>query len=327
MTRRARTWLAVGAAAALLSAASIVLYGAGALAASSGGAPAGAPGAPAVGVRTLRLIDRSRLERPLRGAPGPRVLETIVRYPAQGPDGALDLPGATPLAGEHPLIVFAHGFDVTPAIYSRLLRSWTQAGYVVAAPVFPLEQSGAPGGPDEADVVNEPRDISFVISQLLAASAVPAGPLSGLIDPARIAVAGQSDGGEAALAAAYARRLRDVRVRAAVILSGAEMSGIGGYAFAAGEPALLAVQGTADTSNEPRYTYAYFRAARRPKYLLRLLGAQHLPPYTSAQPWLGIVEETSIEFLDTYLGGSATARAELNESANRPGAALLSAEP
>jgi len=319
-----RTRLACGVAAAVLSAA---LGAGGAGGASSGATSAATPSVPAVGVRTLRLVDRSRLARPLRGAPRPRVLETILRYPAHGPAGAFDLPDAGALGGEHPLVVFAHGFDVTPAVYSRVLRAWAQAGYVVAAPVFPLERSGAPGGADEADLVNEPADISFVISQLLAASAAPVGQLSGLIDPTEIAVAGQSDGAEAALAAAYARRLRDTRVRAALILSGAEMSGIGGYAFAAGEPPLLAAQGTADTTNEPHYTYAYFRAARRPKYLLRLLGAGHLPPYTSAQPWLGIVERSSIAFLDAYLRGSAAARPRLGELANVPGEAALSAEP
>ena len=169
--------------------------------------------------------------------------------------------------------------------------------------------------------------MSFVISRLLAASAAPTGPLSGLIDPARIAVAGQSDGGEAALALAYSRRLRDPRVRAAVVLSGAEMSGIGGFAFPAGGPALLAAQGTADTSNEPRFTYAYFRAARRPKYLLRLPGAEHLPPYTRQQPQLGIVERVSIDFLDAYLRGVAGTQQRLVSLGSVPGAAAMTGEP
>ena len=61
------------------------------------------------------------------------------------------------------------------------------------------------------------------------------------------------------------------------------------------------MQGTADTFNEPRYTYAYFARARHPKYLLRMIGAEHLPPYTSEQPQLSIVERVSTAFLQQYL--------------------------
>lgn len=272
-------------------------------------------GALPISTAILRLVDNSRVARPLHDRPMPRRLVTVLRYPA------------APALGPFPLIVFAHGFDVTPATYYRLLRAWAGAGFVVAAPVFPLENAFAPGGPDEGDLVNEPGDMSFVISRLLAGSARAGGALSGLIDPTRIAVAGQSDGAEAALAVADARRLRDPRVRAAVILSGAEMSGIGGYSFGPGSPALLAVQGTADTSNEPRFTYAYLRAAHRPKYLLRLPGAQHLPPYTYEQPQLGIVERVSIAFLDGYLGVAPAAVWALPTLGGVPGAAELLAEP
>jgi fermentation-respiration switch protein FrsA (DUF1100 family) len=105
------------------------------------------------------------------------------------------------------------------------------------------------------------------------------------------------------------------------------MSGIGGYSFSGGPP-LLAVQGTADTSNAPRYTYAYFAAATRPKYLLRLLGAGHLPPYTSQQPQLGVVERTSVAFLDGYLREGATAMAtRLAQLGNVGSLAALTARP
>jgi pimeloyl-ACP methyl ester carboxylesterase len=197
---------------------------------------------------------------------------------------------------------------------------------VVAAPLFPLTNPHAPGGPDETDVVNQPADVSFVISSLVAASA-PSRQLSGLIDPRHIAVAGHSDGAMTALATAYSRRYRDARVSAALVLSGAEMSGIGGYSFAPGRPALLAAQGTRDTFNEPRFTDAYFRAARRPKYLLRLLGAGHLPPYTTEQPQLAIVERVTRTFLDGYLKGSASALAALSPFGNVPGTAALVSQP
>ncbi len=236
-------------------------------------------------MRVLRFVDRSRLIRLKGGRRIPRTLVTVVRYPAVGAAGQSDLAGAPPAAGgPFGLIVFGHGFAVTPAIYSSLLQSWARAGFVVAAPVFPLASAGAPGGPDENDVLNQPGDMSFVITSLLADSASGAAgdPLAGLIDPSRIAVAGHSDGAETALAVAYSRRYRDPRVRASIVMSGAMMSGIGGYSYPAGSPPLLAIQGTADVFNEPKYTYAYFKAARRPKFLLRLLHAEHLPPYTAS---------------------------------------------
>jgi hypothetical protein len=301
-------------------------------AAGTGGAPAGSTREAsrfAVGLRILKFVDPSRTIV-LKGRRLPRTLITYVRYPAIGPAGQTDVANATPAStsGPFPLIVFGHGFDVTPAIYAGLLQSWARAGFVVAAPVFPLGNANTPGGAQESDVITQPGDMSFVISSMLALGAAPSGTntFAGLVDPSRIAVAGHSDGAESALAVAYSRRYRDPRVRASVILSGAEMSGIGGYSYAPGSPPLLAVQGTADTFNEPHYTYTYFRHARRPKYLLRLIGAEHLPPYTDEQPQLSIVERVSIAFLRSYLprGGTTSPLGPLSLA---PAFASLTAEP
>jgi hypothetical protein len=105
------------------------------------------------------------------------------------------------------------------------------------------------------------------------------------------------------------------------------MSGIGGYSFTTSGPALLAVQGTHDPFNEPRYTYAYYHAAHAPKYLLRLLGAGHLAPYTTEKPQAGIVERVTRSFLDGYLKGSTGALGQLKQEGSLTRAAALASDP
>ena len=272
----------------------------------------------AVGLRVVTFVDRSRRVRFPGGRPVRRRLVTLVRFPATRRGGTPDR-----AAGPFPLVVFGHGFAVTPKIYGAMLDAWARAGYVVAAPIFPLENADAPGGPNESDLVNQPRDMSVVISRLLTANTVPGGALAGLIAPRAIAVAGQSDGGETALAVAYDRYYRDSRVRAAIILSGAVIPGVGGFDFPAPSPPLLATQGTADVINPPRLTHQFFDLAPRPKYLLTLFGASHLGPYTDAEPGLGIVERVSVAFLDRYLKHAPGAAARLTGAGNVAGLARL----
>jgi predicted dienelactone hydrolase len=267
------------------------------------------PGALAYRVRHFRFVDRSRTIRLPDGRQVPRSLETVVRYPAAG--------------GSYPLIVFGHGYALTPARYAGLLRAWTEAGYVVAAPLFPLGNAAAPGGPNESDLINQPKDMSFVIAKLLALNARTGKVLSGKIDSSRIAIAGHSDGAETALAVAYDHRFRDPRVRAAIVLSGAALPGMGGFPL--NGPPLLAVQGTADPINAPSNSAGFFRLARRPKFLLWLLGASHLPPYTDQQPQLGIVERATTAFLDHYLKGRPLRAFE--QAAERPALTRLIADP
>lgn len=261
---------------------------------------------PSVQLRTLRFVDRSRRAQFRNGTSGPRVLVTEVRYPRGG-------------HGPFPLIVFAHGFTETPAVYRRLLDAWARAGYIVAAPVFPVESPGAPGGPDEADLDNEPGDLSFVISRLTA----PGSAVRSLVDSRRIAVAGQSDGAEAALAVAYDHRYRDRRIDAAVILSGAAFPGF--TAPPAGSPPLLAAQGTQDPINPPNATAYYYRLMRRPKFLLWLLGAEHLEPYTTNDRWASVVRLATTRFLDHYLRGAPLR--PLITAGTQPGVTRIVSEP
>src|SRR5438445_423718 len=81
---------------------------------------------------------------------------------------------------------------------------------------------------------------------------------------------------ETAFATAYEGRWHDRRVRAALILSGAEL---GRHVRIVSHTApLLAIQGTADRINPPVYSLDLFRAVGRPKFLLLLRHASHLGP-------------------------------------------------
>lgn len=261
----------------------------------------------------LRFVDTSRTIKLPGGKTEARPVTTDLWYPPAR-DGS----------GPFPLVVFGHGFASTPSWYRHLLRAWANAGYVVAAPVFPLGNENAPGGPDEQDIVNQPRDMSFVITRLLAMSASPAGPLHGLLDPARIAVAGQSDGAETAYATAYERPWRDARVRAALVFSGAIL-GPRRYVERDRVP-LLAIQGTADRINPEIYSLDLFRAAGRPKFLLLLDGAGHLPEYTHAgtQRFAEVVR-VSTAFLGHYLGSGLLAA--IGTAARGLRSAQLTADP
>ena len=258
----------------------------------------------AVGLRQVTFIDRSRTvpgSHTTTGRPGPRVLVTDVWYPAEGAPGGISNPGAAPAGGRFPLVVFAPGFDRGPSSYAPLLAAWARAGYVVAAPSFPLTSPGAVGGLDEFDIVNQPGDLRFLIGRLSRASASARGAFAGLIDPGRIAVAGHSDGADAALAAADGSCCRDPRIGAVIVMAGAALP-FGGRYFMQPGPPLLVMQGSADAFNPPAYARDLYARAPPPKYLLWMPGADHSTPFTGTGPFAQAVRSVSTAFLGRYLG-------------------------
>jgi alpha-beta hydrolase superfamily lysophospholipase len=227
-------------------------------------------------------------------AAGPRRLPTVVRYPVLHPG----------VAGPHeplPLIVFSQGFAEPAESYAGLLHAWAAAGFVVADPTYPRTDPDAPAGPDESDIVNHPADLRFVIGALTHAAAARSSPLHDRIDAGEVAVVGQSDGGDVSLAVAEDSCCRDAAVRAAVILSGAELASFGGRYFGSAPVPLLVVQGTADTINAPACSAQIYDDAPQPKYYLNMVGAEHLPPYQSPGPVRSGVARVVVAFLQAFL--------------------------
>jgi hypothetical protein len=282
-------------------------------------APTPSPTTPVVSVIGTTTIDVIDPSRPTvangRRLSSSRHLPTLVRYPALagGVPAGSEAPAA-PATGSWPLVIFAHGYNVTPGTYAHLLHAWAAAGFVVAAPAFPLETAGGPL--DENDLNNEPRDISVVITAVLGSS------LAGHIRSGHIAVTGHSDGAEAALGAGFISG--DTRIGPVISMAA---QGVDGMPHPDIRHPLLVVQGTQDTINPPARSDAVYADAGAPKFYLRLLGAGHLPPVADSTPWRPIVEQVSIDFLRRYLSGGNNPVAAMTADGNRPGLSTLSADP
>jgi dienelactone hydrolase len=249
-----------------------------------------------------------------------------MRYPSTVPASGDDRAQAPPDgSGPFPLVVFAPGLNEDPPPYQPLLHDWAQAGFVVAATTFPVTSPSVPNAGDkERDLPNQPYDVAFLIDSLTAATGNPSDPLHNMIDPAEIAVAGQSDGGNTVVATGYNTAYQDHRVKAAVVLSGARYGYPGGTWFPAGSPPLLATQGTADTINPPALTNDFFTNDPQPdKYLLCLRGAPHLDPYVARNNYEHVVAQVSISFLDAELYHQPAALGTMMQAGTVPGVAAF----
>lgn len=259
-----------------------------------------------VASQTLTLVDPSRPTVSMgRTVATTRTLTTLTWRPAA--------------AGRWPLIVFGHGFQVGPTPYITLLEAWAAAGYVVAAPEFPLtDQAVAGTNLDENDIQQQPADVRFVLDSLVA----PASPLAASIDPARVLLAGHSDGAETVLAASETPAPAGEPAVRAVVCMG--VSPIPGQTTTANPPILIS-QGDADTINPPSLGRATYAAAAGPKYYLDLLGAEHLPPLESGSRWLPAIESTTLTFFHLYVDGGDPAA--LLAAGNVAGVSTLTAGP
>jgi predicted dienelactone hydrolase len=166
-----------------------------------------------VGSLALVLTDQSRITQTNKEATQKpsRRLEGRAYYPIENGENQ---------PGPAPLIVFSHGFSSSHRGGEYLGRYLAGLGYVVAMVDFPMTHMSADGGPFVKDVVNQPRDVSFLIDQLLSLAMLPEHELHDLIDPERIGVMGVSLGGFTSTLIGFHPTMRDDRVDSVISIAG-----------------------------------------------------------------------------------------------------------
>ena len=115
------------------------------------------------------------------------------------------LPDAEPEQTDepYPLVVFSHGYALSPIVYSTMVEHFASQGYIVLAPEH---NESFDGELTEfwKELIDRPVDIHRTIDY--AEQLTKSGePLAGMIDMDNVAVVGHSYGGYTALAAAGAR--------------------------------------------------------------------------------------------------------------------------
>ncbi|MCL7456597.1 chlorophyllase [Micromonospora sp. MSM11] len=270
--------------------------------------PAGtAPGkAFAVGVRQLKL-----------NRDGKRPLPATVWYPAAGKPGGQPAGSADAATGKFPVVMFSHGLGARPADYRALLTRWAAAGFVVAAPTFPHTASGGDG--NVLDVLNQPADVSYVLTQVLALDGRSGDPLRGRLATDRVAAAGHSAGGVTTIGLFTTGR--DERLDAGVVFAGTAL-GVG-TAFAGAAAPQLFVHGEADEVVEYAAGKAVYDKVPWPKAMLSLPKGDHGRALLSDGAALRVVADTTVEFLRWSLYGDQAAKGRIPTDAARDDVATL----
>lgn len=184
-----------------------------------------APGPLEVASLDLELVDTSRptaAHGSYRGAPA-RTLKTTVWYPAEPRTLEALVPGPAPVStrnGPYPLVIYNHGFMSFREEGTYMARQLASHGYVVVAANFPLTNYFAPTAPTITDVVNQPGDVSFLISTILQWHQDKQSAFYGRIDPDKIGVVGLSLGGMTTTLVGFHPTLKDPRVKTIVSMAG-----------------------------------------------------------------------------------------------------------
>jgi len=232
------------------------------------------PGPNEVGMYERVFVDPNRPTQPngsFNGSPR-RTLNTTIWYPVG-------------LEGDLPLIIHSHGFVSSRTEMDYVSEHLASHGYVVAAADFPLTNGNAPGGgPLVNDVINQPGDVSYLISSMLTLRGDDK-PYEGTLNPERIGVMGLSLGGLTTTLVAFHPEMQDTRIKGAIAIAGP-----GGFFtetfFRNSDVPYLMIAGTADGLIDYEAHAARIPELAPSGSLLTIEGGTHLGFVTLAEPAL-----------------------------------------
>jgi fermentation-respiration switch protein FrsA (DUF1100 family) len=212
--------------------------------------------------------------------------------------------------------VFSHGLGGRPADYEPLLTRWAAAGFVVAAPAYPFTSRGA-ARQSVLDVLNQPADASYVLTEVLALDRRAGDRLRGHLDTGRVAAAGHSAGGITTVG--LFAGARDRRLAAGIVLAGNSL-GVG-TRFTGPAVPLLFVHGRRDEVVSYASGKALYDAVPWPKAMLSVRNGRHV--LFDGDDSFPVVADSTTDFLRWSLYGDAGAKRRLARQAERGGIAAF----
>lgn len=255
---------------------------------------------------------------------------------------------APALDGAHPVVVFTPGFTGTFTDYTFLFEDLASRGYIIASVAHTYETTAVEfphgrfvqsvlgsylGGGLRGDaatmafaVTVRLGDLEFVLNELNHLNVATESPLRGKLDTARIALAGHSMGGVAALLGVE----QDMRFKVGIIIDGDMTNALSGPTQT---PVMIMGMGRQQWSAEECGLWADLRGGR---FAVNFAGAEHMTPTDGLWIAKGAISpgdmsaETTVTSLRNYIAAflEANLRGQpwnpllLQQSQDYPGATV-----